>query len=110
MTTWTVPATVLRVVDADTFHLLLDLGWAISLKARARLAHINAPELATDAGKAARDYAVNALPVGVTVMFTSHCLDKYGRPLGAITMPDGRDYAEVLLAAGHAVAYEGGPR
>lgn len=110
MTTWTVPATILRWADADTPILLLDLGWSISLKARARLSHVNAPELATDAGKAARDYAVSVLPVGVTVMFTSHCLDKYGRPLGAITMPDGRDFAETLLAAGHAVSYEGGPR
>jgi endonuclease YncB( thermonuclease family) len=107
MTTWTVPATVVRVVDADTFLMALDLGWHISLEARCRIAGINAPELHTDEGDAARAWAVGALPLGTQVMFTSHALDKYGRPLGSITMtsPQGAvfDYASEILAAGHAV-------
>lgn len=51
MTTWTVPATVARVVDADTLALVLDLGWHITLTTNARVAGIDAPELSTDAGK-----------------------------------------------------------
>lgn len=104
MTVWTVPATVVSVVDGDTAHLLLDLGWYISYgPVRARIAHINAPELSTPEGVAARDFALTLLPAGLKVTFASHSLDKYGRPLGSITLPDGRDYGQVMLDSGHAV-------
>ena len=110
MTTWTVPATVARVVDADTLALILDLGWHITLTTSARIGGIDAPELSTVAGKTARDYVRALLPAGAAVTFVSHSLDKYGRPLGSVRLPDGRDLAEVLRLAGHAVAYGGGPR
>lgn len=107
MTTWTVPATVVRVVDADTIVMDLSLGWHITLEQRCRLAGCNAPELGTDEGDAARAWAVAALPIGTEVVFTSHSLDKYGRPLGSITMTNhvgqSFDYASELMAAGHAV-------
>lgn len=107
MTTWTVPATIVRVVDADTFLISLDLGWHITLETRCRIAGINAPELHTDDGDAARAWAVAALPLGTEVTFTSHSLDKYGRPLGSISMTSQQgavyDYASEILAAGHAV-------
>lgn len=45
------------------------------------------------------------LSPGTPVTLLSKQLDKYGRVLGSITMPDGRDYAETLLAAGHAQPY-----
>lgn len=103
MTVWTVPATVVSVVDGDTVHLILDLGWHISYgPARARISRINAPELSTPDGVVARDFAAGLLPAGLRVTFASHSLDKYGRPLGAITLPDGRDFAQVMLDAGHA--------
>jgi endonuclease YncB( thermonuclease family) len=107
MTTWTVPATVSRVVDGDTFVLILDLGWHITLTERCRIAGCNAPELGTDDGDAARAWAVDTLPLGTPVVFTSHSLDKYGRPLGSITMTSHAgqvfDYASEIMAAGHAV-------
>lgn len=105
------PATVLRVVDGDTVHLDVDLGFFIELHDRSvRIAHIDAPELSTDAGKAARDFAQTLLPVGTAVVLISHELDKYGRVLGTITLPDGRDFGQVMLATDHAVPYEGGTR
>jgi endonuclease YncB( thermonuclease family) len=105
---WTVPATVLRLVDADTPILLLDLGWYVSYgPARVRVAHINAPELPTPEGIAARSFAAAMLPVGLKVTFASHSLDKYGRPLGAITLPDGQDFGQAMLDSGHAVPMKG---
>lgn len=104
MTVWTVPATVVSVVDGDTAHLLLDLGWYVTYgPVRVRVAHINAPELSTAEGVAARDFAAVLLPVGLKVTFASHSLDKYGRPLGSITLPDGQDYGQAMLDSGHAV-------
>lgn len=112
---WTVPAYVERVVDADTYALALDLGWNITRRDRCRLAGINAPEMSTEEGKAARAHAVALLEaiegktggVGTLVTFVSHSLDKYGRPLGQIlaTSPQGvqMDLSEALLSAGHAV-------
>lgn len=103
MTIWTVPATVLSVVDGDTVHLLLDLGWRITFTARVRLAGINAPELSTTAGVAAKAYAETLLVAGAQITFTSHTLDKYGRPLGDIRLPGGVDFGQRMIAAGHAV-------
>jgi micrococcal nuclease len=113
MTTWTVPATVLRVVDGDTLEVLLDLGWHITFKSKLRLAGVNAPEMKTSSGAAARDFTVQRLlpvdpaadPRPITVV--SHSLDKYGRILGSVhwTDDDGtlHDLSTDLLAAGHAV-------
>jgi endonuclease YncB( thermonuclease family) len=116
VTVWTVPATVLRVVDGDTLMLKLDLGWHISYEARCRLIGVNAPELSTDEGAAARLWVISKLsdagaylgsehPDPVTL--ASHALDKYGRPLGQVlvTTPQGEsfDLGLELLKAGHAV-------
>ena len=105
MAIWTVPATVVRVVDADTIRLKLDLGWGISSEQNCRIIGVNAPELSTAAGQAARDWALTIMTPGLPVTFTSHKLDKYGRPLGQVHYgPAGAvDYGTTLLAAGHAV-------
>lgn len=107
MTTWTVPGKVIRVVDADTINMELDLGWRIKYTVSCRVAGCNAPELSTEDGQAAKAWALGALPVGTSVMFVSHSLDKYGRPLGSISLTSAQgavfDYASELMAAGHAV-------
>ncbi len=103
MPQWTVPAEVLKVVDGDTFHLRLDLGWQITMKARCRIAGIDAPELDTEAGQAAKAYAQELLRPGDQVTFVSHSLDKYGRPLGSIILADQRNVGLLMISAGHAV-------
>lgn len=112
MTVWTVPATIRRVVDADTLDVLLDLGWNITYSAKVRLAGCNAPELSTPAGREAQQFAERLLCdengdfLPVTVV--SHSLDKYGRVLGSVRTGRpagdiGIDLTAALLAAGHAV-------
>lgn len=108
------PGRVVEVHDGDTVLVDLDLGFGHLLQARdwdrkpwlsCRAFGINAPELSTDAGKAARDFARTLLPVGTRVHVTSHGWDKYGgRFDGEIMLPDGRDFATEMLDAGHAVA------
>jgi endonuclease YncB( thermonuclease family) len=112
---WTVPATVTKVVDGDTLHLHLSLGWHIYLDARIRLIGCNAPELSTDEGKAARLWVMEQLSAmggqpdgsGLEIQFISHELDKYGRPLGQVivTSPQGGrfDLGASLITSGHAV-------
>lgn len=101
MTIWTVPAVVNRVVDGDTVNLTLDLGWHITLVSNVRLTHINSPELGEPGGAEAKAFLRDMLLPGSGVMFQSHSLDKYGRPLGAITFKE-QDVATLMVTAGHA--------
>jgi micrococcal nuclease len=107
MTSFQYPARVVRVVDGDTVHLDIDLGFSTWIRDRSvRVAGINSPELATAEGKTARDFAQTLLPVGAVVELKSHSLDKYGRVLGSITLPDGTtDYGRAMIAAKQAAQY-----
>jgi endonuclease YncB( thermonuclease family) len=110
-TTWTVPATVVHVVDGDTVKLRLDLGWNIYLETNCRIDGIDTPELNTAAGKKARDWARGQLPPGAAVTYVSRQLDKYGRPLGQLLYGRPvRDYAAAAMVAGHAREYHGGAK
>lgn len=103
-TKWSVPATVVEVVDGDTIRLDLDLGWHMTYRCRCRLVGINAPEMATPEGVAAKTYAQTLLQPGDQVTFDSSTLDKYGRPLGEITFgPDRLHFGAEMMKAGHAV-------
>lgn len=65
---------------------------------------INAPELNTAEGRAARDYAKTLLPINGLCKVISMGWDKYGgRFDGKIQLFDGRDLAEVMLQGGFAV-------
>lgn len=107
------PGRVRSVHDGDTVHVDLDLGFGITLNGASwddkpllscRVYGINAPELSTDAGKAARNYAMTLLTPGLRVTVLSHGWDKYGgRFDGEITLPDGRDFGAAMLASGNAV-------
>lgn len=108
------PARVVDVHDGDTVHLDLDLGFGIIFNSHdldgkpvnsCRVYGINAPELATDAGKAALAFAETLLHPGDHVMVVSHSWDKYGgRFDGTITLADGRDFATLMLESGNAVS------
>lgn len=101
---WTVPATVIDVVDGDTIRLQLDLGWNVTYTARARIAGINAPEIKTPEGIAAKQYAQTVLKPGDEVTFISHSLDKYGRPLGTLTYGGfaAKDFGDEMVFHGYA--------
>jgi micrococcal nuclease len=112
---WTVPATVVRVIDGDTLMLRLSLGWHIYLDARCRLIGCNAPEMGTEEGQAAKTFVTGLLErcggaldgSGAEVTLISHSLDKYGRPLGQViaVTPQGEtlDLGYELVVADHAV-------
>ena len=73
-----------------------------------RLFGCNAPELATPAGKDALAYLETILHVGDVVTLVSHGWDKFGGRIdGQITLADGRDVAQVMIAAGQAAPWDG---
>jgi endonuclease YncB( thermonuclease family) len=99
------PAVVLTVHDGDTMRVDLDLGFGIHATDFAcRVYGINAPELATDAGKVALAYALTLVKPGDKVTVLSHSWDKYGgRFDGQVTLADGTDFAAHMLSSGNAV-------
>lgn len=96
--TWTSRATVVRVIDGDTFDAEIDLGWGIWLRkgknslGRIRIFGWDAPELGTPEGEAAKVKAEALLPVGTKVWLASHDLDHFDRCLATVTFDDGRDF------------------
>lgn len=107
---WRYPATVVRAEDGDTTKARLDMGVPTRYVNAVRVRHVNSAEHRTVQGDSDAAYATAELSPGLPITVTSHSLEKYGRVLGDITLPDGSDYASLLLAAGHAVPYEGGAR
>lgn len=99
------PATLVAIHDGDTFTFDIDLGFQITFRFPCRLYGVNAPELATAAGKASLAFLETVLHVGDHVTVVSHGWDKYARFDGQVTLPDGRDLATVMLQAGQAVVY-----
>lgn len=109
------PGLVRQVHDGDTIYIDLDLGFGFKVESRdwdghpwlaCRVFGINAPELSTAAGKTALSYAQGLLPIGLRVLVTSHGWDKFGgRFDGQVTLPDGRDFATLMLESGNAIPY-----
>lgn len=103
-------AWLVSIVDGDTLHCGVDLGCDVAINLTIRLYGINAPEMSTAAGKAAKMFAVQ--------WFETHCPDgkfvlhtikdkreKYGRYLGDVHSLDGADLNNDMLTSGNAVAY-----
>lgn len=116
------PARVLDVYDADTMWVAAPLSRDGTIsKIKIRLARIDAPEMNTDEGEAARDACIKLLigAEGVDfdmrkerrkafqdhpciVQLTTLDYDKYGRVLGEVTLTDGQNLNDRLLDTGMA--------
>jgi micrococcal nuclease len=83
-------AELIRVVDGDTVDLVIDLGFDTSRKERFRLYGIDAPEMRTENGKAAKAWLWEALQpleaiyVQTIQLSTKAKRDKYGRFLAVL--------------------------
>lgn len=99
-------ATVLKVIDGDTLQISIDLGLETFRKITVRIARINAPEISTDAGKAAKAYLIGLLGPDevLTVRTIKDRKEKYGRYLVEVFGSHG-NVNDAMLTAGHAVKY-----
>lgn len=111
-------ARVTRVVDGDTLNVLFArAGNSEPQKVTVRLLGINTPELHARPGtrkedftvqphaQEARDFLARLCPEGSEIAIEEHNNDKYGRLLGIILLPDGRDANRLLVEAGLAKTY-----
>lgn len=109
MTSWTYPAKVRRVIDADTIVCDLDMGMRVwQHDIRVRVLGVDAPEMNTPAGEAARLYVIDLMTSArweCTVVSESY--DSFGRVLGDVYFDYGdltrtKLLSNLLLADGHA--------
>lgn len=113
---WVASAKVVRVIDGDTFHAELDIGWGIMLRPRGgdngglgtvRVlmpggGPFDAPDRETPyRQRLATEAAQRLLWPGIVVPIISHRLDDFGRTLASVSLPDGRDFGQVMTALGH---------
>jgi len=118
MAAWSWPnSRVVKVVDGDTLDALVtrDLGFGgvATFPVRLRLNRINAPKLSTTRGRAACA-RVAALLLGQAVDIVTVKPYKYGGPddqrgeyMAEVTLPDGRNLSDVLVAEKLATAWDG---
>lgn len=96
---------MIRIVDGDTLHLSVDLGFDIKRRDTFRLYGLNAPEMSTPEGVAAKAWLEQKLTEGVLIITThKDRREKYGRYLATLWI-DQRNVNEAMIADGHAVAY-----
>lgn len=96
-------ARLVRVVDADTIVLDLDLGfYQWRLNRSYRLARINAPEMSTAEGKAAKAALAEHLAGVTTFLVSTSRADSFDRWIVELHA-DGANASDWLVTNGHAV-------
>jgi micrococcal nuclease len=114
-------AQVIRVIDGDTIEAKVSFGDHIYRDTILRFAGINAPEHNTPEGAAATTWlTIRLVPYGVgrdwlIIHTVKDVTEKYGRLLAelygaAADVATSPSINAELIAAGHARAYDGGPR
>jgi micrococcal nuclease len=113
---WIYNAEVKRVVDGDTFDILIDLGFDTFRKGRVRLYGVDTPETRTrnleekKMGLAAKEFTDQWLQESNNKVKIESILDKnekYGRILARVWNNNGQCLNEDLLSAGLATEYFG---
>lgn len=108
-----VPARVERVVDADTVEVRARIWPGHEVLTRVRLEGADAPETwrprceaEREAGEAASGFVQARLPEGAEAALREVRLGSFaGRVIARLTLEDGRDLSDLLIAAGHAVPH-----
>ncbi len=102
-------ASVIRVVDGDTLWLDVELGFDVRRKDSFRLYGINAPEMNTPEGHAAKDWLIARIQQAIAggifrIQTDKDKREKFGRYL--VTLYDDlQNINQEMIAEGHAVAY-----
>lgn len=117
---WSWPnSTIPNFVDGDTVDAIVtrDLGFGgtASFPIRLRLNRINAPKLASAPGERSRLFLIDLIQTA-QVQIDTYRTYKYGGGttsewMAEITLPDGHNVSDVMVAEGQAVYWDGqGPR
>lgn len=102
-------AAVLSVYDGDTITVAADLGMYVTVRVRLRLYRINAPEMGSAAGMAAREHLRSLLVPPLTIKTFKDPGDKYGRWLADV-YSGGTCVNDLMVSHGMATYYDGGAK
>lgn len=98
-----------RVIDGDSFHLRLDLGFHVGLTVPVRLRGVDTPEMSTAAGKLARTFTSDTLTARPLLVQSYRDRQSFARWVcdvwfenDGVWMP----LADTLIAAGHGTPLE----
>lgn len=92
-----------RVVDGDTYHLSVDMGFHCFIDVPVRLYGVDTPEMNTEAGKIARMFAIDHLSHVPLIIKSYKDKQTFGRWVCEVWLPDGTDFSNLLIENGHAV-------
>jgi len=101
-------AEVLRVIDGDTFEVLINLGFGIVVKHHIRLLGIDTPEMREEQGPIAKKFVEDhLLNKRIYLTDVKPKTDKYGRTLAKVWLDEEHiDLTELLLREGLGVPYK----
>lgn len=98
---YTFKAEVIRVVDGDTVWMKLDYGFRFALPWRVRLRGVDAPELDTAEGAAAKTWVEDRLGSASTVVITTSEVGKFGRYIADVFYGEGKSVRGVAEEGGY---------
>jgi len=87
---YTYEAVVNKIIDGDTIDVTIDLGFKLKWKSHCRFYGINTPELKSKdvdvrlKALEAKQYVMDKLVLGGTILIKSRSLDAFGRALSEI--------------------------
>ena len=87
---------IVRVLDGDTVEVLHD-GKA----ERVRLAQIDCPEKGQPFGQAAKEYVLDLSALKIVTVKTEN-IDRYGRSVGEVFLPNGDNLNKLIVGSGYA--------
>lgn len=101
-----------RVIDGDTAHVVVDLGFYINITLRVRFAGINTPELNSpileerELAKLAKEETIAWFEANKgSIILYSKSTDKYGRHIGRFENWSKESINDILLEKNLAVKY-----
>jgi micrococcal nuclease len=103
-------ALVWRVIDGDTYEILIDIGFDVFRKLRVRLYGCNCPETrgkSKQAGLKSKAYVTGLLEGKHVTFLGCGKTEKFGRTLARIVLPDSSDLTNKLVSEGYAIEYYG---
>lgn len=104
-------ANMIRIIDGDTFHLDVDLGFYIRQEQYVRLASVDTPEIRgeeREAGLKAKQFVEDRIPPGTDVEIKSYLIGSFGRFVADVFYweeGERKSLANELLNAGLAEHY-----
>lgn len=110
-----IPETI-RIIDGDTFEATFEVFEGTLIKRLVRIKGVNAPEIKSkqvceqEAARRATTFTAQVLTKANLVTLNDISEDKYSGRVDAVVMVDGKDLAQLLIAAKLGRPYVGGKR